>query len=292
MDIKLGVVGGGFVGGTCYKVFSQLEGADVRLYDKNPDRSKNTIEEVAECDFVFVAVPTPMDMETGECHTNIVEKVCAEIRKHSKDCVIVIKSTVPPGTTERVDFNHGNVLFSPEFLTEASPYEDFCTLGYQIVGVPTVASQSLADDLANIFYQAHIQGIINSPKVYTIHSRAAELVKYTRNTYLATRLSFFNEIKQIAEALEIPYDIVRFYAGLDSRVGQHYNKVVKDNEGWGKSCLPKDINALIFAAKSVGVDPKILEASWRKNLEVRPLDKKDWEQMEGRAVVKTGNSDH
>lgn len=284
MSFKIGIVGGGFVGGTCFKVFSQLANSDVRLYDKDPKRCKNTIEEVAECEFVFVAVPTPMNVDTGECHTNIVEKVCAEIRKHSKDCIIVLKSTIPPGTTERINFNNGNVLFSPEFLTEASPYEDFCNLGYQIIGVPDLESTNLADRLALVFYSCHDQGIISSQRVYTVASRMAEMVKYTRNTYLATRLSFFNEINQICEKLELPYDILKFYAGLDPRVGNHYNKIDKQNQGFGGHCLPKDLSALIHSSQKLKVDPVVLKSVRARNDMVR--NTRDWEEMQDRAVIK------
>lgn len=291
--IKIGIIGQGFVGGTCYEAFSKLEGYEVFAYDKDPERSKSSFEEVVECDVIFVAVPTPMDSVTGECHTNIVDKVITQIRAKNKDSYIVIKSTVPPGTTERLNFSYDKIAFSPEFLTEADAYNDFVNLPYQIIGY---SEESQIDDsgfqlIGNIFIDAHRQGVMRSKRIHSISARAAEMVKYTRNTYLATRLSFFNEIKQICDKLKISYDQLRYYAGLDGRVGNHYNEVKKGDEGWGKSCLPKDINALIFKAKELKIKPMVLEAVWEKNLEVIPEDKKDWEQMPGRAVIKKEDSD-
>ena len=111
-----------------------------------------------------------------------------------------------------------------------------------------------------------------------------EMVKYTKNTYLATRLSFFNEIKQICDKLDVDFNFVKSVAGLDERVGNHYNTVNEDNPGWGGHCLVKDINALIYLEKSLGIDPKVLQAVADKNLEVRKY--RDWEKQEGRAVIK------
>jgi UDPglucose 6-dehydrogenase len=288
MDTKktIGVVGGGFVGGTCYKVFSKLEGYDVRLYDKDLTRTKNTLKEVAECDVIFVAVPTPMDVSTGQCHTNIVERVIADLRNLNTESYIVIKSTVPPGTTENLNFSYGKIWFSPEFLTEARPYEDFVSLPYQILGIPTKEEfeKNPGNQVFEAFQEANRQGIIISDHLHVCNSRIAEMVKYTRNTYLATRLSFFNEIKQICDALDVDFDFMKNLAGLDPRVGHHYNKVEDGNEGFGGHCLPKDLNALRYIALKNGVDTDVLNGIWNKNLKVRKV--RDWEQMEGRAVIK------
>ena len=291
---KIAMLGGGFIGSTLYKTFSQLHKYETCLHDIKQEecRANKELENVnfvdletaAASDFVFVALPTPMNLDTGECHTGFVESAVANIRKHNKDNVIVIKSTVPPGTTEKMNFSHGNVIFNPEFLKEKSPYEDFTSIPYQILGAPTNNETDACDAVSDIFHEANFKDIMKCTKVFVTSSRMAEMTKYVRNTYLATRLSFFNEIKQISDKLELDYDSLRFYAGMDKRVGHHYNKVEDGNRGFGGHCLVKDLNEIIYLAKQLGVYPEVLEAAWEKNLEVR--EHKDWLEQTDRAVIK------
>jgi UDPglucose 6-dehydrogenase len=117
-------------------------------------------------------------------------------------------------------------------------------------------------------------------------SRTAESVKYFTNCFLATKVSFANEFKQICDHIEVDYDKVVEYALYDSRIGRtHFSSPGPDGKpGFGGSCFPKDLNALIHFAKQLEVKPTVLESVWQKNLEVRP--EKDWEQLQGRAVTK------
>lgn len=293
---SLSIIGGGFVGFACYQVFSQIDGFSVGLYDINKENCKAfkegkdvnfiSLEEAAESDVVFLCLPTPMIEETGECYIGIVERAIADLRNLNKENYIVIKSTIPPSTTERLNFNFGKIVFSPEFLTEKNYKNDFIELPYQILGYsePQQRIDEGFQAIENLFFEAFRQGIMACEKVYTIPSRMAEMVKYTRNCYLATRLSYFNEIKQICDKLEIEFDEMKYLAGLDPRVGQHYNRVDEEEPEYSGSCLPKDINGLREFAKKHGVDPKMLTAAWEKNLEV--AKKKSWETMSGRAIIK------
>ena len=117
-------------------------------------------------------------------------------------------------------------------------------------------------------------------------SDTAEMVKYFTNCFLATKVGFANEMKQICDQHAIDYDKVVEYALYDKRIGtSHLSTPGPDGKmGFGGSCFPKDLNALVVVAKQCGVDPKILQAVWEKNLEVRP--EKDWELLKGRAVSK------
>lgn len=306
-DKNVMVVGAGFVNGTLYEVLHEMKGWNFFAYDKDPENSYLAkrlgfdcvnwiwLSAVKGMDLVFVAVPTPMDKKTGECHVGIVEEVVANIREHNPDVWICIKSTVPPGTTKRLHEKYGNVCFNPEFLTEAHAFHDFEKQGYQIIGyaetIPGVID-SLDCPLDDFFREAADQGLILGPgNVFSISSTAAEMVKYTRNCYLATRLSFFNEIKQICDKIEVDYRHMMAFVGIDRRVGHHYSMVEDGEEGWGKSCLPKDLNALMHFAKEHGVDPKVMSAVWQKNLEVVAHHKRDWDKMEGRAVISQETSD-
>jgi UDPglucose 6-dehydrogenase len=214
----------------------------------------------------------------GSASTGIVFDVVREVYGWGNR-IVVIKSTVPPGTTASLNQTFGptlSVVFNPEFLTEANPVEDFKNQDRIIIGGSPEAAQTVAD----IYSVAY-------PGVMTVQCDAttAEMVKYVGNCFLATKVSFANEIYQICQKLGIQYEGVVNIAMLDKRLGRSHWKVPGPDEhfGFGLSCFPKDINALIAAATSLGVDPKVLKAVWEKNLEVRP--EKDWEQMKGRAVL-------
>ena len=117
-------------------------------------------------------------------------------------------------------------------------------------------------------------------------SKTAEMVKYMTNTFLATKVSFSNEIYDICCKINVEYDKVVEYMTLDSRLGKsHWSVPGPDGKmGFGGTCFPKDINGLIRFAKTINVKPTILEAAWKKNLQVRP--ERDWEKLVGRAIIK------
>lgn len=293
----LTIVGCGFVGAAAYEAFEKIEGWKVLAYDKFYETCKLAQDvknvrfvdfvDAAKSDVIFVALPTPMDKDTGECRTDLVRNIINTLRSVRSDSEIIIKSTVPPGTTKELNDKYGNIYFNPEFLTEADPFQDFVNLPYQIIGLPSETNPAnllaLYRDAYNQKLCDDIPMVAGGKMILECDSTMAEMVKLTRNCYLATRLSFFNEIKQICDKLNISYDEMREFAGMDDRVGSHYNKVSDENPGWGLSCLPKDLNDLMFVARSVGVDPMVMKAVWEKNLEVRK--DRDWERME-KAVSK------
>jgi UDPglucose 6-dehydrogenase len=280
----IGVVGHGFVGHALHE--GMKHALTVKVYDKfrplPPDAggvfSMKELAQMAEV--IFVCVPTPM-REDGSCDTSIVTGVVREIDSFNLKNVVVIKSTVPPGTTEmlhRECKGLTGVVFNPEFLTEANYIEDFKNQNRIILG----CSDDLPKTIVKRVYQRAF------PKVPTVktHPAIAEMVKYTTNTFLATKVAFANEIKQVCDALSIDYDKVIEYARFDERLGSsHWAVPGPDGKfGFGGSCFPKDINSLIFRARELGVLPLVLSAAWKKNLEIRP--ERDWEQLKGRAVVK------
>lgn len=288
---SIGICGAGFVGASCYQVFSKLNDYDVVAYDRYVAGSKLynecstakfvSLEELAKCDVVFVCVPTPMKISTGECDTSIVENCVATLRNLNKDNVIVIKSTVPPGTTKKLNFSYSNVFFNPEFLTEANAINDFISLEYQIIGINEDNKEQINHNhiLLRLYKDCYVQNVTKSEQLFVMDSTSAEMIKYVRNCYLATRLSFFNEINQVCQALDLNYEKVVHYAGIDSRVGQHYNKIDPDNPGWGGKCLYKDVNAFKYLASQLKVDPVVLYSVNEKNLEVRKIH--DWLDIPG-----------
>jgi nucleotide sugar dehydrogenase len=289
----VGIIGQGFVGTA---VREGLRHAfDIWTYDKKDPRLiiyKQNKEEsldgcpletiVQSCEIVFVCLPTPMRSD-GVCDLSIVENAIADLVGYVKqDCelkVITIKSTVPPGTSDRLNTLYKDrgvvVCFNPEFLTERNSIQDFKNQDRIILGGPRNGT--------NLLKTMYERAYPNVPTTKT-GSTIAEMVKYVTNCFLATKVAFANETCQICEKLGIDYDKVIEYATKDKRLGtSHWSVPGPDGiRGFGGSCFPKDINALINVAKQLGVDPAVMEAAWEKNLEIRP--DKDWELLKGRAI--------
>jgi UDPglucose 6-dehydrogenase len=275
----IGIVGQGFVGTAIKEGMSKF--MKVHTYDKyvsEKSSCKDLMELCLRSGVIFVCLPTPM-RDDGSCDISIVKDTVLKIDRYNSDNVVVIKSTIPPGTTASLNeqCENAQVVFNPEFLTEANFIEDFKNQNRIIIGGPRPASTIVK----NLYRKAFQESII-----VKTGSRTAESVKYFTNCFLATKVSFANEFKQICDQIEVDYDKVVEYALYDSRIGRtHFSSPGPDGKGgFGGSCFPKDLNALIHFAKQLDVTPTVLESVWQKNLEVRP--EKDWEQLQGRAVTK------
>jgi len=284
MNFNIGIVGLGYVGGAVLNAY-KLAGHEVHTYDL--DVSKNptctSFEEfLNKANFIYVAVPTPMG-PSGECDTRIVESVVYDLCMTDETKVIVIKSTVPPGTTERLQQLHPNhtILFSPEFLTEANYLTDYLNQEILLIGKSSTASQEIADwALAS---QAGVMKTLRFGKV--VSSAEAELFKYTANLFLATKVSFANEMADIAKECGVEWDNMQELLIQDNRLGKSHWKVPgpDGHRGFGGTCFPKDLSALIAHAKTKNVPTPLLQSVWKRNILVdRP--ERDWEQLKGRAV--------
>ena len=272
---KIGVIGQGYVGSAIKVGFKPYY--EVSTYDKF-DLSKSTHstlnDVVNNSEVIFVCVPTPMSPD-GTCHTGIVEEVVKEIAQSAHDKqIVVIKSTVPPGTTDRLHRKYRNisVIFNPEFLTEANFIEDFKNQNRIILGGTRNGTNIVRQLYSRVFPHATI---------VKTGAKHAEMVKYFTNCFLATKVSFANEMKYICDNIDLDYDKVVEYATYDERLGKsHWGVPGPDNDlGFGGHCLPKDLSAMINGFDTLG----LLEAVENVNDQVR--ENRDWEQMKGRAVV-------
>lgn len=279
---KIGIVGQGFVGTAIKEGFKNFY-HNLFFYDKynmSKSNTKNLRDLCIKTDIIFVCLPTPMTGE-GECYTGVVEGIIFEIDQIAESLnrkTIIIKSTIPPGTTESINkkVNNIDVIFNPEFLTEANSLEDFKNQDRIILGG---LSKNFAE-IKNLFSQ-----VFTDVPIIVTSSTTAEMVKYTTNTFLSTKVSFANEIKIICDSVGINYKEMIEIAQLDKRLGSSHWAVPGPDgkKGFGGSCFPKDLQALIYFSSSLGLSPIVLKSVWEKNLEVRP--DKDWEKLLGRAVV-------
>lgn len=270
---KVGIIGNGFVGEAQAFAFSLSN--EVLIYDVDPKKTFNTLEEVHTADFIFVCVPTPM-FEDGKQDTKYIDSVFT----HAKEGPIyIIKSTVLPGTTQMLIDKYPNlsIVFNPEFLTESSAKVDALTQSRIVLG----GKQELTAEVSKLYEDRFI-----GRKIIQTDTTSAEMVKYMANTFLATKVSIMNEFKMLAEKLEVNWeDALAGFAG-DPRIGQSHLQVPGPDGhfGYGGTCFPKDVNALLTLGDEVGVPLRTIEGGWKTNLEVRP--EQDWNSMKGRAVSK------
>jgi len=286
---KIGIVGNGFVGRAVQFGFSPSTGCDAetRVYDIDPAKSTHTLEEtVNKSDFIFVSVPTPAN-ENGSINTDILDQALQDIydvHNREKDNSILIRSTVTPGTTRELQkkYNQLNLLFNPEFLTERSANFDFINQSRFIIGDNGQALNTMkAEELEELFRNRFGASV----SILKTNYETAEMIKYMTNTFFATKISFLNDMKLLADECGVIWEDAMEGFLRDGRIGHsHLNVPGHDGKfGFGGSCFPKDIQAMIEFGDSLGVDMRVLKAAWETNLKVRP--EQDWKELKGRAVV-------
>ena len=285
--MKISIIGTGYVGlvsGTCFaetgnKVIcvdinedkiQKLRNGEVPIYEPQLDvlfernvrqgrlQFTNSLKEaVDQSDLIFLALPTPPG-EDGSADLSYVLNVAKELGEIISDYkVIVDKSTVPVGTAEKVtaaiqenakvDFD---VVSNPEFLREGFAVEDFLKPDRVVIGTSSERAKKVMEELYRPFVR---QG---NPIIF-MDEKSAELTKYAANSFLATKISFMNEIANICELLEADVDKVRIGIGSDTRIGKRF---LFPGIGYGGSCFPKDVQALIRSSSQVGYDFKILNS--------------------------------
>lgn len=294
--MKITFVGAGYVGLTSAAVFANL-GHTARVLDISEERVekiksgeapffepglaeliKKTVdsghlipttsyqEAIPDSEAVFICVGTPSE-ESGETDLSYVFSAAESIGKNLGGgyTVVVVKSTVPPGTTERVgeiiekfDKERGkdfDVVDSPEFLAEGRAVKDTQNPSRIIIGAESEKPVEVLKELFSNFKE--------SPTLIC-DTKSAELIKYASNSFLATKVSFINEIARIAEHFGADVNKVAEGMGLDDRIGPKY---LKAGLGYGGSCFPKDVASLLFVSNHAGYDFGILQAATKVNRE-------------------------
>lgn len=241
--MKIGIAGFGMVGGALGKVLPRAT-----VYD--PYKKIGSKEEINECECVFVAVPTPHDEKSGGFDLSVVEETLAFLTSNK---IVVIKSTVLPGTTEYLQkkYPRHQILFNPEFLTEVTADQDMRYPDRQIVGF-TELSYNVAGDIMALLPLAPFERIMPATE--------AEMVKYYGNTWFSTKVIFANQMYDICQGLGIDYDTVKEATAADKRIGRTHLEIFHHGyRGYGGKCLPKDTRALIQKGDELGIEMKLLK---------------------------------
>lgn len=282
--MNIGIIGKGFVGTAVEFGFSAQTGTtgfNLKVYDKDPSKSLNTLEEtVNDSDVIFLSVPTPSN-EDGSINLSILESALDDVNRvnNRHDNIILIRSTVIPGTSSKLQAKYPslNLVFNPEFLTERAARFDFINQARIVLGGDTRNTSVVAAMYKQRFgeYQCVIETTFET----------AELIKYMSNCYFAMKVSFLNEMKLVADAVGADWEDAKEGFVRDGRVGHsHMNVPGPDGKlGFGGSCFPKDIQAMIAFSKTLGVEMNTLKGAWETNLLVRP--EQDWKELKGRAVI-------
>ena len=284
MAITVGLIGKGFVGGAAENFFKS-GGFRVETYDVDP--VKRTVDSLPELvravgnGILFAALPTPMKMN-GECSLEVIEATFERLHEaaveQQRRPIVVLKSTVPPGTTRKLQirFPQLYLCYAPEFLTEANAEDDFRREEVILCG-PREATGPVRE----AFKRSLPAKLVIEEERFEV----GELVKYVRNVTLAVTVSLANEFYDLAQRLGVDYDTVCNLALLDKRLPQSHWQVPGPDgrRGFSGSCFPKDINALLACCADLQVEANVVAGAWATNLRVRP--ERDWQALIGRAVV-------
>lgn len=277
---NIGIIGWGIVGQATGKAFATNKDNQVLWWDKYKKSPVTLRKLVSESDVIFVCVPTPMKPGGKGIDLSIINEATREINKNKPrpSTIVCIKSTVIPGTTVALAKKYPSLelAMSPEFVNEITAEWDFLHPDRVVIGA---IDESVAVRLAILH-----KGILdNGVKIFITDPTTAELVKYASNTFLATKIMFANEMKELSDVLGVNYDDVKKMVGADKRIGEA-NFGVTPFRGFGGKCHPKDMAALLSFARKKGVDLTIINAAWEKNLKVRKI--RDWENIEGAVSTK------
>lgn len=296
--MKLTIIGTGYVGlvtGACFaeigsrvtcvdidaEKIAQLNQGVLPIYEPGLERmvrenladgtlrfTSRLADAAEDCQIFFIAVGTPPG-EDGSADLSNVLEVARQIGKHMTDYAVVVdKSTVPVGTADQVarvvqaeldrrGVNHAfDVVSNPEFLKEGAAVNDFLKPDRIIVGVNS-------DRAARFMRRIYAPFSMNRDKMIVMNVRDAEMTKYAANAMLATRISFMNEIANICERLGVDVENVRKGIGSDTRIGYSF---IYPGCGYGGSCFPKDVKALIKTARDAGIHPQVLESVEERNI--------------------------
>lgn len=292
MTLTFGIIGNGFVGQATQILKSSK--VEMLIYDISPEKCVpigTTLQDLLKCDIIFISVPTPMD-KNGKNYMGIVTGVVDQIKSlNNYDIMknhIVIRSTVLPGLSSKMD-----CFFMPEFLTEKNWPTDFYNCKNWIFGLlgdyniyNNKRNEHFQEKMVELIENAYTENKIKYKNCMFVKNEEAEMIKYFRNTFLALKVSYSNELYDYCEAKGINYDIVQSIGSLDPRIGESHTKVPGHDgkRGFGGTCFPKDTSALLRDFEDSNVPCFILKGAVERNNKI-DRNEQDWLKDKGRAFV-------
>jgi len=260
---KIGIIGLGFVGGA---IKASIDWGDDAFVIIDPAKGFTaTYQDIAnETDGVFVCVPTPMG-DDGVCDTSFLVDVLSNLKAVNYSGVIISKCTAPPSTYEALNYHYPNLVHAPEFLTAANAVRDYANGKFAIIGGRISAYVREAERIIRIT-QTNLGDNVRHCSI-----GEAALAKYTINSFLATKVTFMNELYEIAQAAGLDYNLIAKMVTMDQRIGSSHMQVPGPDGsfGFGGACFPKDTAALLKYAESLNQTPMVLDAAVRKNTLLR-----------------------
>jgi UDPglucose 6-dehydrogenase len=269
--MEVGIVGLGTVGGT---LLDALGAVGVRTSGYDPYLSVGAPDVLTGCSVVFICVQTPIGGE-GELDTSAVWKAVRDIEACLMDgTVVVIKSTVPPGTGDALsaDFPRLEFVNVPEFLVAARPTETLTKPDRIVIGARTGRSAEAVADVLRL--------IAPEAPIITLTPIEAELAKLSSNAMLGAKVAVANDLALVCERFGVSWSRVQAAVGLDRRIGPDHLSV-SEERGFGGACLPKDLDGLVAAARGAGYDAPLLKAIAGFNRAIRAEPPQPREVPEG-----------
>ncbi len=268
----VGVVGFGFLGRAFVHGF--ILHADIKIYDKYDDTYDSLWETVNSSEYVFIGVPTPMNEDGTQDLSSMDDAVKSVVDVAEKRKIIVLRSTIIPGTTRNYaeKYPKHDFVFNPEFLTERQAKLDFINAARIILGGEESATEKIKS-----FYRTRF----SYTPIYLTTWEAAEVSKYMANCFFAVKVSFLNEMYDVAKHINVPYEELRDMWLADQRIGNSHTDVPGHDKcrGYGGKCFPKDVQAFVKWSEDNNLTADMCKVANDVNERIRAV--KDWLEIKG-----------
>jgi len=245
--MKIGIVGFGFVGSA---VAESHKKHTLIIRDPKLKENSASLTDIKECDAIYVCVPTPVS-KNGRCDDSHIKSVLEELSDYNG--IIICKSTVPPSVYKNLNSIHPNIVHSPEFLTAANAVNDYINAQWILIGgAPHWTAQAI-----KIIKSSNI----SAKEFLETDIETAAFFKYLANSFLATKVTFMNDMWQLASQLGIDWESIKDISVKDSRLGNsHWDVPGPDGKfGYGGACFPKDVAAIIAEALDYNLNFELLQ---------------------------------
>ena len=273
--MKFSIIGNGFVGNALYE--GMKNHFDIKVFDIDTSKCKNSFEDCVDNDILFLCLPTPV-FDDGTFNLEPLKDCISTIPAEK---TLIIKSTITPNAAHELIsmFPSHSFVFNPEFLTERTAVEDFKNQKRIVLG----SNNSISNDLIETLYKK----VFPTCNYIKTDIDTACFIKYFCNCFFAAKVSLMNEFHQIAQKAGINWEDSMDGLMSSGWVNPMHTMVPGPDGhlGYGGKCFPKDVQAFNDYCKTIGVEPKIQQAAWEKNLEIR--EDRNWEKISGAISKKT-----